>query len=349
MSNKAAPSEPSNTDLSTQHISSTVAVNHVDRRTPSTFWTGKVPKAEATGHWPKGQSSYNPGWLKFRVLFFSSYYRIMDAFSGSDSTRTRIFYGPGDQQNKVRKFKVLKFGKHVRLSEAFALQLVAANTSVPVPKVFCAFTRKGITYIFMEYIVGVPLNEVWDEMSKEDQERIVGELKGYFEQLRQIPRPRPGTICTAAGDDHPVCPYRTPNIEKGAGPWQNEEDFNVFLRSGPPDDSAESGKDAQMLKDYIEKQDNGHEICFTHGDAAPRNIMVARSRSSGECHVAALIDFEMAGFLPEYWEYTAARVPSDGKGPTYWNAEVDKFLKPYPKELEMEDKRLSYFGRYGGS
>ncbi|KAH6664027.1 hypothetical protein B0J14DRAFT_621331 [Halenospora varia] len=41
----------------------------------------------------------------------------------------------------------LKFGTLKHLPEASTLQFIARNTSIPVPKVHCAFTRKGWTYI----------------------------------------------------------------------------------------------------------------------------------------------------------------------------------------------------------
>lgn len=88
-----------------------------------------------------------------------------------------------------------------------------------------------------------------------------------------------------------------------------------------------------------------HEMCFTHGDVAPRNIMV--KKSSGVYHVAALIDFEMSGFLPEYWEYISAKVGS-WPGPRYWDDVVDRFLLPYPDELKTKQDRIAYFGGYGG-
>ena len=44
-----------------------------------------------------------------------------------------------------------------RLTEAATMQLVAQNTSIRVPKVYCAFKRKDITYIVMENLGGEAL------------------------------------------------------------------------------------------------------------------------------------------------------------------------------------------------
>jgi len=40
-----------------------------------------------------------------------------------------------------------------------------------------------------------------------------------------------------------------------------------------------------------------HKIVLTHGDLAARNILVRDAR------VVAIVDWEMAGFYPEYWGY----------------------------------------------
>lgn len=61
--------------------------------------------------------------------------------------------------------------------------------------------------------------------------------------------------------------------------------------------------------------------------------------------VAALIDFELSGFYPEYWEYTTAMNVNRFDG--FWKAEIPKFLKEFPDELEMERLRRKHFGAYG--
>lgn len=101
----------------------------------------------------------------------------------------------------------------------------------------------------------------------------------------------------------------------------------------------------KYLERVIEMQDKtSHQICFTHGDLAPRNIMVKRSRDV--YHVVALIDFEMSGFLPEYWEYISAKGSSFWE--YWWDDVVDRFLLPYPDQLKTKKDRLVYFGRFGG-
>lgn len=44
----------------------------------------------------------------------------------------------------------IKFGDSVTLAEANTLRFIAKHTSIPVPKVHCAFTHRGKTYILLE-------------------------------------------------------------------------------------------------------------------------------------------------------------------------------------------------------
>lgn len=56
---------------------------------------------------------------------------------------------------------------------------------------------------------------------------------------------------------------------------------------------------AMVLGEEVAKvHTTSYRTCFTHGDLAPRNIVVRNGR------VAAIIDWGYAGWYPEYWEFT---------------------------------------------
>lgn len=64
-----------------------------------------------------------------------------------------------------------------------------------------------------------------------------------------------------------------------------------------------------------------HRIVFTHGDLHPRNIMVSwegnqRSVAAAEnLRVTAILDWEFAGWYPEYWEFVKALNTIRTRGP----------------------------------
>jgi len=89
---------------------------------------------------------------------------------------------------------------------------------------------------------------------------------------------------------------------------------------------------------------------FTHGDLNPFNIFVRGDE------VTAIIDWECAGWFPNYWEYTSAWYGNLTR--TEWQENLSKFLDAFPAELEMEMVRqmvgrmvasFSKTGHYGMS
>ncbi|KAI1946166.1 hypothetical protein LOZ53_002619 [Ophidiomyces ophidiicola] len=73
-----------------------------------------------------------------------------------------------------------------------------------------------------------------------------------------------------------------------------------------------------------------HEIRFTHGDLSPRNIL---ADDSG--HIAAIVDWEWAGWFPEYWD--VARIfldmPGKKKMPNYGEQLCSALPNDYAEEF----------------
>ena len=231
--------------------------------------------------------------------------------------------------------RLVKFGRTVHLAEASALRLVAASTSVPVPKVYCAFhdEKSGKSYIVMERIDGEMLGEKWGRMPEREREGISEQLKDMWEELRGIVNFKPGAVCAADGGtlhDHRI--WGAGGV-KGMGPFKTEEEFNIFLRNGIEstenmEDRAKK-RDVEMLIEMHKEHEGRHlKTVFTHGDVSVSNVLVKGGK------VVGVIDFEMAGFYPEYWEYTTAMNSNYIKG---WREEISKFLTPYPRESDMDD------------
>jgi Ser/Thr protein kinase RdoA (MazF antagonist) len=141
-----------------------------------------------------------------------------------------------------------------------------------------------------------------------------------------------------------------PGLFKGDlrfGPFANESDFDDFLRFG-----LQRGYEILDMDTWIDREERDeidmmvtlqnnleHKIVFTHGDANCANILVRDGK------IVGLVDFEFAGFYPEYWEYTNAM--NIGPAATFWKKEIGKFLEPWPRELEMENIRRKHFGPRG--
>ena len=73
-----------------------------------------------------------------------------------------------------------------------------------------------------------------------------------------------------------------------------------------------------------------HDIVFTHGDLNLRNILV-----DDDGKIFGNVDWECAGWYPEYWEYTKAHFSA--RYTIRWTADViDQDFLGYRNELQVE-------------
>ncbi|KAF2814337.1 kinase-like protein [Mytilinidion resinicola] len=157
----------------------------------------------------------------------------------------------------------VKYSPFQHLSDAATMQYIASHTSIPVPKVHCAFERKGTTYIVMSRIAGSPIGHEWEQRPKE------GGISASPEQIPEV-------------------------------------------------------------NELIKKQESSQSSTrFTHGDLNSMNVLV-----KGD-DVVGIIDWDTAGWYPEYWEYTTASNVSPYN--EFWKDEICKFL---------EQVRQKYFGAF---
>ena len=76
---------------------------------------------------------------------------------------------------------------------------------------------------------------------------------------------------------------------------------------------------------------------ITHSDIVARNILV-----DDRGDVVAILDWEMAGWMPEQWEYVKAMWM--GQYDEGWPEFVHLFLKPYDNDLRMHTEMCRLHG-----
>ena len=81
--------------------------------------------------------------------------------------------------------KVVKSGPGILPFEAETMRFIAANTSIPVPRVY---EEEGglVPSITMDYIEGETLEAVWNGLPEEQKLDIAEQLKGILSQLRSL-------------------------------------------------------------------------------------------------------------------------------------------------------------------
>ncbi|KAI1928504.1 hypothetical protein LOZ65_001997 [Ophidiomyces ophidiicola] len=210
----------------------------------------------------------------------------------------------------------IKYGKFQHLSSAEAMQTIASNTSIPVPKIYCAFERMGITYIVMSRLKAV-------RSVKED----------YIDEMRCLKPPAVGVVEGVNGSM--LYDLRVSGDMKGYGPFDSVPSFHSFLTNAVEQSTNQFPEINQLLAMY---QTSQFTTCFTHGDLNSANILVDGDR------IAGIVDWDTCGWYPEYWEYTTAWNVNPYN--EFWREEVGKFLVEYPDALRMEEIRRKYFGDF---
>lgn len=220
------------------------------------------------------QSNSLPAFLRLRI--WASQYLYLG--------KSRLGFG-----NVVR----LPFKKVIKLNttrnEADAMDYVRINTSVPIPKVYEVYEQPdGAVHIVMEDLPGNGID--YTSMTPDQIQAFGKELSGYLQQLRSLEPPEKGFIGSV---------YRESAFDPRVGslrfgPFHKVADFHSYLRLGRPLDL--------WLYDPVVKTVHGrsgaYRVKFTHADLSPTNIQYHNGRIMG------IIDWECAGWYPEYREYT---------------------------------------------
>ncbi|KAE8405035.1 kinase-like domain-containing protein [Aspergillus pseudonomiae] len=222
------------------------------------------------------------------------------------------------------------YGRHVQLSEASAMCFISRHTSIPVPKVFCAFTYSGLTYIVMERIKGDMIGSGWAHQNDESKAKVLSQLARMVTEMRELQPP--DGIVAASVDGGPLFDCRVPRRSLHFGPFNTMHDFHRHLRMGMEFDP---GLDSH-IQDLINQQSKTWPSVFTHGDLSSLNMLIHNDT------IVAIIDWETAGWYPSYWEYTSAHQANPQN--SFWVHEIDKFLQPMPEELGMERIHQEHFG-----
>ncbi|KAK8086058.1 hypothetical protein PG994_001032 [Apiospora phragmitis] len=148
----------------------------------------------------------------------------------------------------------------------------------------------------MSRLPGQQLGEAWPRMGEEARTRTAQELRPYLQQLRHLRAPPDSPYALGSCYGGPVYDHRLSNRET-YGPFASIRDFNDFLaapvKKCPRPDCVEKYR-SQLPDDY--------GAVFSHADLSVENILVDAVSGS----ITGIVDWEMVGFWPEWWEYRKA-------------------------------------------
>ncbi|KIH91492.1 hypothetical protein SPBR_01772 [Sporothrix brasiliensis 5110] len=196
--------------------------------------------------------------------------------------------------------------------------------SVPAPILLGSITCGRRSYVFMTRGRGETLEAMWPGLTESDKRDVQAQLCQIFQDLRRGPRnpaqataqssppTRMGSFVSAVCKD-------TRRIQRvSAVPILDEGAFNDFLVEPPPRRSKPAG--IRMLRPVMR---DDHPIVMTHADLHPRNIMAewvdngesGQAKPGKTCKITSILDWDMAGWYPSYWEFVKAMCNAAPRGP----------------------------------
>ncbi|KAI8968763.1 kinase-like domain-containing protein [Trametes punicea] len=229
-------------------------------------------------------------------------------------------------------------------SEANALNLIFAETTIPVPRVRRVVKLQWDFLIVMDYIEGPTLAEVWPTLSTWRKLCVAFTLRRYLRQLRRLkasPTTPPGPL-SAHGPricESPVFGQ----ARSRRGPFASYSEMSAFFneRHHMALDIRNVPKDDPSRRDLF---DDSHPLVLTHQDLNLRNIIV------GEGGRLWIVDWAWSGFYPPWFEYVAMRRQNDddrisGTDDPFWRLLIPFICGPYFRQerwLWMMSRALYY-------
>ncbi|KAI0681737.1 kinase-like domain-containing protein [Earliella scabrosa] len=256
--------------------------------------------------------------------------------------------------------------------EAENMAFVAGHAGLPVPRLLDVVERSTSRphgYILMSWIEGEPLrtwvarhsqnppgadlllDRVYAAMACKDTKALdealdaaqnlpppildmshgatlAEDLRQAFRKLRE--QPAPSSNAVAGLNNRPLTTPRCGDPH-AMGPFASQTEFKTTLLTMAGGAVAHRVPELRRLAAPVLAKN--HRIYFTHGDLHGDNILVKDNRLSG------FIDWEHAGWYPEYWEYTMIeRHTTDSPLMCqFWDA-----VRPFGAERYQDELALEY-------
>jgi tRNA A-37 threonylcarbamoyl transferase component Bud32 len=224
---------------------------------------------------------------------------------------------------------IVKRHSYVRYTEAATMIFIAAHTTIPVPRVHDFFVNQR-GYLIMDFIDAPSLDTLWSSMTEDKKQSVLMQVQGYLRQLRQLVPPNPGYVEAVDGSSL----FDPRQSSDPFGPFSSVQAFHKFLGH----DFVLTSENYEQFHELFERcAKRSYRTVFSHGDLAPRNILVKDGR------VVGIIDWETAGWYPEYLEY--ARLKRSNLDAPEWEERLCKLMDPYLDEESAEDALSSIFTR----
>ncbi|OBT79751.1 hypothetical protein VF21_01413 [Pseudogymnoascus sp. 05NY08] len=157
----------------------------------------------------------------------------------------------------------------------------ATPPACQLQKSFVTGTTQKLRMLLMTRLPGKEIGQVYESLSTEAKATALAEPKLYLATIRHI---------------------RVPNHI--VGPYETSDEFHDYLLA--PARNSSSFKSQEEFEEALQRARKLRtlerpRVKFTHGDLKHHNILIDEGG-----HVTGFLDWEAAGWLPEFGEYTTA-------------------------------------------
>ncbi|KAF2223512.1 kinase-like domain-containing protein [Elsinoe ampelina] len=220
-----------------------------------------------------------------------------------------------------------KYGRPEQLQrEVEAMTFVRENTSIPVPTVHEIHAPKGAKgnecWILLQRVPGIALDKAWVQMDKDAQEGVTTQLRRHLDELHALQPPQHGTISSCSGGQ--VYDHRL-GAHMCCGPFNSVREFHDFLI-----EPVAKHAHAKIVAKYRVVLPDDCAVQYTHADLSWEHIMVDPSTNT----ITGILDWEMAGFWPEWWEYSKAL--SGWRHQVWWENVVRQVTQAFPDVMHAD-------------
>jgi hypothetical protein len=253
---------------------------------------------------------------------------------------------------------VMKAGNDIDINHIHTLDYIKHHAPrVPIPDIHGILQQPNSDRIFllMSRAPGDPLDSKWKFMDEDEKASIREQLDTIISDFRFLPAPASDETQAVLGGGSPRrCKDARRQIRVAQGYISNEHEFNEFLTSNP---YRTRTSNIAMIRSYLE---DDHKVFLAHGDLHPRNIMVVTrlhdlvmddappkeslcttngivNQSTTQFTITAILDWEMCGWYPEYWEYVKAlNTITPGSEMDDWWAYLPRTVGVWPREHAVD-------------
>lgn len=187
------------------------------------------------------------------------------------------------------------------------LFLESQRPELPIPRLLAMFREGEELFIVMERIHGQRLDTLWPCLSASEKDSVIASLKNTLKHIRSLKGQFFGSVDRGSLPHHLF--YTTEHDPARSGPFDSEQELNRGLLQQYQYVQALNGYQdykSQFYENAFARVLQGHAPVFSHTDIQRKNIIVKgldRSGHSSSDMTAYLVDWEDAGWYPEYWEY----------------------------------------------